>query len=953
MKKFFKILGITIGIIIVLLILLPVIFKGQLIDFARKQINNRLNATVTFTGGHVSLLRSFPLVTMKLDTFVIAGKDRFADDTLINAPSLTLAFNLISLFGDQYEIVKIRMEDPVILLRVTQEGLVNWDILKEDEAPGEALEAVAGKEDTSSYVLELRNVDLLRAHLTYRDESVDMVIMADRMWLMLSGDYAQDQTNITASAKMEELSIAYADLPILQKVTADLSTVIHADFINEKYTFSQSNVILNEIPITIEGYWAEPEDQVEVDLRFKTGKSDFKGFLSLIPAIYAKDFDQIRTSGNLEMDGFILGKYTEESLPSFGLKMKITGGMFQYPDLPANVSDIRLEASLDNPGGTMDNTVISVDPLHLAVAGNPVDASLSVRQPVSDPDIQATVKGKIDLGAVQKVFPLDPHQQLSGRVSADITIKGRMSDFEQKNFQKVIANGTLDADGVVIRLSSASQPVGIDKALLEVRPEKIQVADLAVNYGSSDLHAQGYLENYIPYLLDGKVLSGQFSTTSQFIDLDSLLTDLAPSTPDSRASIPDTGALTLKVPSNLDLSLQVGCDRLNYNAITVDHAGGRIMIQDSELKIRDLKMDLLGGSIALDGLYSARDTDLAGVQLSLKLLGFDVQQAYNSLQMIHTFAPIAQKTKGSFSAGLSLSAGLNKRLRPVLGSLSSTGNLASSRIVIEDVQVFNQIAETLKIEKLKNATIDALNFSFEILEGKAHVRQFPFTMGSIHATLSGYTSLDQQINFILALEIPRSEFGSHFNEVMDNLTSQIQKTDLDLKMVDQVNVDVVIGGTITRPTINIGLKEAMVNVVDEIKAQVEEELQEKKEEAEARLREETEKTIARVDAQAQLLIQEAEKKAFEIKSLARQSADKIRMEADSAAVRMVEEGKKKGKVAEVAATAAAAQLKKEADKQADALIAEADQRADAIIREARDKADRMKQEVRTKFGLTD
>ncbi len=953
MRKFFKIVLITIAVIFCLLLLLPVVFKGRLTDFARKQLNERLTATVTFSGGRLTLLKSFPLMTMQLDTFIIAGKDQFAGDTLIKTPLLTLAIDLMSLLSNQYEIVKIKMDDPSVLLRVTEKGEVNWDILKKDEMAADKTEKTAGTGENEPYVLRLRKVDLVNAYLTYRDESVNMLLLADRLRLTFSGDYTEDRTNLTARAKMDELSVDYAGFPVLQKVKADLSSVIDADFIADTYTFRQSTALLNEIPFIIEGYWAEPGDGIELDLRIRTGKSDFKGFLSLIPALYTRDFDKIRASGDLAIEGFIRGTYTEESLPSFGMKIDISEGSFQYPDLPANVSNINLKASIDNPGGAMDNTVIQVDPLHLVMAGNPVDARLTVRKPVSDPDVQAALKGKIDLGTIRKVYPLDPQQDFSGIVLADVTIKGKMSDFEDKNFKNIVAGGTLEADKIAISQATQSPVIRIHDAFVELRPEKIQITGLTVNYGANDLSAEGYLENYIPYILEGKTLTGQFTTSSHFIDIDSLITDLSPARPAAQTTAPDTGTVALNVPSNLDLSLTSRFEKLKYNAIQVENASGQFSIQNSELKIRDLKMDLLGGSIALDGLYSPGGTENAGVQLTLKLLGFDVQQAYNSLQMIHTFAPIAQKTLGSFSAGLTLSAKLNEQLRPVLSSLTSTGNLASSKVVIEDVQVFNKIAETLQLEKLKNATIDALNFSFEILEGKAHVRQFPFTLGAIKATLSGYTSLDQEINLILALEIPRSEFGTHFNEVMSDLTSQIQKTGFDLKLVDKVNVDVIIGGTVTNPTIKVGLREAMVNVVDQIKTQVEEELQEKKEEAEAKLREEAEKYIARVDAEAQQLLQEAEKRAGEVKSLARQSAEKIRQEADSTAARLVEEGKKKGKIAEMAAVAAADQLKKEADKQANSLVAEADRRADAILNEAREKAASIKQEAREKFGLAD
>ncbi|MDD5508550.1 MAG: AsmA-like C-terminal region-containing protein [Bacteroidales bacterium] len=949
MKKAIKIFLITIAVIILLILLLPVIFKGKVIGYAKQQANDQLNATLTFTGGHLTLLNSFPLLSLKLDSLNITGKDQFIKDTLLQTERLYLSFDLMSLFSDQYEIVRIRMENPSVKLRVDETGEVNWDILKESVPDENERQTVAALEETGHFSLGLQNVDLVNASLIYLDEYTGMLIRADQMQLAFRGDLTEDQTSLEFNAGINELSIDYEGFPVLQEVPAELHSLIHADFIAEKYTFSQSNVRLSEISLVVEGYYAEPEGDVEMDLRIASGKSDFKHFLSVIPAIYTRDYDMVQASGTLSIDGFIRGKYTDETLPSFGFKLGIDGGMFQYPGLPANVSQILLNASLDNPGGVMDQTVISVESLHFVMADNPVDASLTIRQPVSDPAIQATVKGRIDLGSVQKIIPLEPGKDYSGILTADARIKGNVSDFENRLYKNILASGTMDAENIRLTAFGLPHTLSIPTAHLELKPDQIWITELTLNYGANDLQAEGYIGDYIPYLLDGKTIKGEFMTSSRSLDIDSLLASL-PATERPEVKTQDTSQAAFTVPANIDFSLQASCDQLRYNGMNISNASGWVTIRNGELKLREWKMNLLGGSVTMDGSYAVQDQNRAGVQVSLKVNGFDVQQSYNTLQMIHSFAPVAQKTRGSFSADFTFKSDLNSQLRPDLASVSGSGHLSSSKVVIEDIQVFNQIADMLRLERLKNATIDALNLSFDILDGKVHVSQLLFKIGPIGALLSGYTSLDQEMSFVLGLDIPRSEFGTHFNDVINDLASKINKTGLEFQAADKIKVDVIIGGTFTRPTVTIGLKEAMKNVVDDLKSRVEDELREKKEEAEAMMKEEAERYLAKVDSVAQKLISDAEKQAAGIKSLARQSAQKIRQEADSAAARLATEGKKKGKLGEMAANAAADQLRKEADGKASLLVSEADQRADAILSEARERAAVMRQEARLKFS---
>src|SRR5512137_123131 len=88
-----KIILITLAFLILAVVLLPVIFRGKLVEYAKQQANSQLNATLTFTRGHLTLLKSFPLLTMKLDSLQITGKDQFAGDTLIRTQSLFLSLD--------------------------------------------------------------------------------------------------------------------------------------------------------------------------------------------------------------------------------------------------------------------------------------------------------------------------------------------------------------------------------------------------------------------------------------------------------------------------------------------------------------------------------------------------------------------------------------------------------------------------------------------------------------------------------------------------------------------------------------------------------------------------------------------------------------------------------------------------------------------------------------------
>ncbi|MCD4690084.1 AsmA family protein, partial [bacterium] len=81
--------------------------------------------------------------------------------------------------------------------------------------------------------------------------------------------------------------------------------------------------------------------------------------------------------------------------------------MFQYPDLPKSVDNINVKVNVSNDGGGEDNTKINVEKFHVELAGNPFDAKLNIKNPVSDPYISGNLNGKINLGSLKDALPVE------------------------------------------------------------------------------------------------------------------------------------------------------------------------------------------------------------------------------------------------------------------------------------------------------------------------------------------------------------------------------------------------------------------------------------------------------------------------------------------------------------------------------------------------------------------
>jgi hypothetical protein len=258
------------------------------------------------------------------------------------------------------------------------------------------------------------------------------------------------------------------------------------------YTFNTDDVKLNDLKLSVEGFVQLLNGgAVKTDIKFSTPTNNFKNILSMVPAIYTKDFSNIKTSGEASFNGFVKGISSKEQMPGYDIKLIVKNGSFQYPDLPKTVKNINLTLKAFNPDGKSDNSVIDIPKGHIEFDNEPFDFNFTYKNPETIQYIDAGAKGKLDLSQLSKFIKLDAGTRLSGQVWADAFAKGPLKALQQqsgsfiaggffdiknlfysdKNFQQPIQNGNIKAtltntggiaDNTSIDISSGHIEVGKD-----------------------------------------------------------------------------------------------------------------------------------------------------------------------------------------------------------------------------------------------------------------------------------------------------------------------------------------------------------------------------------------------------------------------------------------------------------------------------------------------------------
>ena len=791
MKKALKIAGITVGVILILLLVLPFAFQGKIEKIVKQEGNKMLNAQFDFSALNISLLRNFPSASVTLEDFYLKGTGAFENDTLIQAGELTAAVNLFSLFGDSgYDISKIIIEDTKVKAIVLEDGKPNWDVMKASAEEDTVQETSA---ESSPFRIKLKKLSVKDLSVSYDDRQAGMYAAIENLKATCSGDFGSERTLVDLELKTPALTYRTGGVPFLNRAALEADMNVDADLVNNKFTLQDNSISLNAIKLNIDGWAAMQKDGVGMDIKLNTNEVGFKELLSLIPAIYAKDFQDLKTDGKASLTAFAKGTLTQEQMPQFEVALNVENAMFRYPSLPAGVDGINISATVKNPGGNIDATEVTINPFDFTLAGNPFSLKAIVKTPASDPDLQATAKGTLDLGKIKDVYPLED-MSLNGTIQADMNLAGKLSYIEKEQYDKMKAEGSIRLNGMKLNMKDLPT-VDIQRSTFSFSPRYLQLSETTVNIGNNDVTLDSRFENYLGYALKGSTLKGSLNISSNHLNLnDFMSTDTtavqAQATADTTATTSSTGAI--RIPENLDFNMQANLKEVLFDKMKLENVNGTLLVKNGTIDMRNLSFNTMGGSITANGAYSAPKASQPHLNAGFDMKNIGFAQAYQELGLVQQLAPIFKGLKGNFSGNLQIDTPLDENMSPVMQKVQGSGNLSTKDLNLSGVKFIDQIADIVKKPSMKEIEVKDLNLGFEIKDGRVNTQPFDLKLGDYTMNLSGSTGLDQTIDYTGKITLPSGGIGSALG-----------------------TVDMTIGGTFTSPKVGIDMASLAKNAAEQ------------------------------------------------------------------------------------------------------------------------------------------
>ena len=811
LKKIFKIFFIILFILVGCAFAAPYIFKGKIIALVKKEINENINAKAEFKDVDISFLRSFPKVSVAIQNLQVTGVGEFSDDTLIAAKEIAASLDIMSIIkGADYKLYSISINEPRIYALVLKNGRANWEITKDDSTV-----AVKTAEE-KPYKLNLQHYAIHNGYIFYDDASSNMSSEIINFNHEGTGDFTADLFTLVTKTSADEVSLSYGGIPYLSRT----KTIINADIVidnkTESYTFKKGAIHLNELILATEGFFQFKNDTTyNMDIQFESPSTEFKNLLSLIPAVYKTDFHKVQTSGKAIFKGFVKGEYGSDKMPGYNIDLSVSDGFFQYPDLPMPVKNINLTMNVNNPDGITDHTVVNMPMAHIELDNEPFDLRLLMKTPISDMFIDAAIKGNLNLSKVSQFVKLEAGTQLQGLLNADVEMNGNMSAIEKQQYEQFHAAGNINLKDFLYSSKDYPDGVFLNNLSMAFSPSNVTVSDVEGQYMKSNFSGNGTINNLLGYVLKNQILDGSLTVKADNINLDEWMgvsTDTVAATAEQ--------SKPFAVPSNIQFLVITTVDKVHYDKIDLHNISGSLKMAKETVQLSNVKAEALDGTIVINGTYSTRESKVKpAISLTYDVKGLDVEKTFYAFNTLEKIMPIGKFLSGKLSSQLSFNGLLGDNMMPDLNSLTGQGNLLLIEGFLKKFAPVDKLAQSLNIKEFESISLKDVKNYIQFTNGKVLVKPFTIKTKELDIEIGGMHGLDQSIDYIVNLKIPRSLMGEKGNALVNNLVTQVNSKGVPVKVAEVVNLHVLMGGTITQPVFKTDLKQSASNLAADLKQQ--------------------------------------------------------------------------------------------------------------------------------------
>jgi len=485
MKKLLKIIGITIGSIIGLVVVAAAVavwcvFTPERVTPVVRSIADEY-ITCEWDMGDVELtfFSTFPEFGLKVDgLYLINPMAGAQSDTVLVAPSVVARLNVMEYLNHHNLVIReVSLPDMTANIFINPEGECNANVFyaapdttAKDSTAGLPFDSIV----VNSCAIEAR-------HLTFLDAKDSIWVALGKSELDLEMAY-WDDIRLRSELNVESVKIKDEEYAHDAHLRLDIPAAIDLETMH--IVLNEAEVALNEFELGVDGE-VTIGDTIPMDVTIAAKDWEIKPLLALLPESIRTSLKDIDADGILTLQAKAIGQYSPTEMPLIDAWVQLKKGQGRYAALPYTFRQVQLDATAH-----IDMNVPQRSEVHIqGLQAKTLDSEVALKGTIKDVMQTMQTDAHLDLDVYipdWKTF-IPESMQIEGRAEGKLDVQATLQELMAEKLNSVTATGDVHIQDFTWQTDSMRAELGKANVTLNTQLKDWPVIEADVTLASGEM----------------------------------------------------------------------------------------------------------------------------------------------------------------------------------------------------------------------------------------------------------------------------------------------------------------------------------------------------------------------------------------------------------------------------------------------------------------------------------
>ncbi len=809
MKLLGKILSYITGIgisLVLILFIISILFEKDISRIFLKELNKRLNTTVSTGEMNFSLLRRFPQASIDIDDFLILstfpddeeGSYQQERDSLLYAGKITLSLKITELIRKNYIIDRIDISRGKINLLSDSQGKLNTAVWKKQP-----------ENDTSLITLNINSINIDKSSFTYSSLKTGFIIRtrinnsSNRLVIDNKSATVRSQSDLILSGlKTGPGYNIQGPYPLV--ITAGL--MISADSI----IIRQSQLETGDLKLETEGFIATGKS--ELSLRAESSRAPAGFIAEFLPGQISSFLNKYNITGLVSSSLELKGSYKKGSSMIMTASLDVSEAESRLSSPAIEIKNIRTTANMKlDLGNSKRLFEVSTSSYKARFDNTDISGSFYLEN-LSEPHIDISLRGLFPSTRLSELADVAGLHSRKGTVRLNARFTGTVPGKQEEAHNPLpelrrsvnigLGDVNLSLPGLKGELENINGNIMI--------ADNIWVDELSLSHDGQNIALNGMIDGFNSWMLDKKakpeITAGIWADK---LDINKLMHNLKS---EEKAHNEKTGKT---IPL---MNLNIRCDSLIIGAYRASLFDGNLSYRSGLVDIPSFSMNALGGSISGNAAIAELGDKAYAVRGWFHIENIDIRNTFEVSNNFRQDYIKAENLEGDITGNISISATADSTFRINSDDLVLNGEYYILNGSLVDFEPVYKLSKFIDIKELERIDFSRLENDLIISEGSVKIPGMDISSSAFNISLEGSHSFDGNYQYrlkVLLSELLSKKKNNKVSEFGVIEEDGLGRTSLYLKIDGDAG-----GSKVSHDSdaLRAGIKESLVKEKQEIKS---------------------------------------------------------------------------------------------------------------------------------------